>query len=335
MGADEDLMMFEVCGTRYKLSEYNVAIEAHKDEFRDCLSLLNEFPYTVKNFQGDAIEQLKNVAISIVYKQEKISLYGFIKGLRAFEEQLPLSDETNGLEVENNLELAVRHIADRNDYHSVVIETFRILQDFHFLNATARWALIEAHRILHFHSVLIWCNGWEQLWTRATWLNNAIIMYDSCFDKLIQAVWIGTESYRENKIGRESLITPEGLEVVYKKCWHRSDKRFSRIPSPYLHLFEEFQKTDYEIAVSNYAQRIKHRGGMRYAGMFPFGQTWNYANKNEYDSFNTRNEIDIDEVVDTVKDYHIGICKLASRIVVFLMEEFKKHGYLTGEDIHL
>ena len=69
--------------------------------------------------------------------------------------------------------------------------------------------------------------------------------------------------------------------------------------------------------------------------MFPFGQTWNYANKNEYDSFNTRNEIDIDEVVDTVKDYHIGICKLASRIVVFLMEEFKKHGYLTGEDIHL
>jgi hypothetical protein len=219
-----DLMSFVVCGERYGLSEYDNAIKSHKSSLGESYSILTEFPYTIRNLRGDSIEIIKDSPVFILYKDRSISFYEFLIDCRDFESRLPLSQETNSLEQKYDLELAFRPFKQKNDYHSVIYETFRVFQDFHFMVATARWALVQAHRILHFRSGLLWDNGWEQLWTRATWLNNAIILYDSCFDKLVQAVWIGTEGYTVKKnINRKNLYNTDSLDDLFRKCWRRDD----------------------------------------------------------------------------------------------------------------
>lgn len=323
---NKEYMAFEICNATYKLTEYDEAIKKNQANLSCCYEELKEFPYTVRSLTNANIEKIKEAPLFILYRNLKISFYDFLKDNWSFEDQLPLSTSTNGLEVHYDSELAFRHIKNNDNYHSVIYETFRVIQDLHYLIATARWALIQAHRILHFRSGLVWQNGWEQLWTRATWLNNAIIMYDSCFDKLTQAIWIGTESFKDN---RSVLGDVEKLEEIYKECWRRN--QLNKIPEPFRTLIVNYRKTNLGKIISDYAQKIKHRGGMRYDGLFPFGQI--SITGNGYDPSATRNTEDIDEVVSELKECHITIVKLAETITDKLIDTFRQHGYLTGENI--
>lgn len=331
-GDDDCFLAFEICGETYQLSEYDQAIHANQKKFVGYYKTLKEFPYSIKSVTKK-INIIRNAPVFIIYRNNKISIYDFLNDNKSFENQLSLSEKTNGLEVTYDLELAFRHIKNSDDYHSVIYETFRIIQDLHFLIATARWALIQAHRILHFRSGLIWENGWEQLWTRATWLNNAIVLYDSCFDKLIQAIWIGTEGYKNKRgLNRASLFNVKDLEELYKKCWRRDDID-TKIIEPYRNYLTNFHKLNCSKQISGFAQKIKHRGGMRYDGLFPFGQI--SIDDNIYDPFATRNTDDIDDVVNIVKEYHIEIIKLADIITSNIVDLFKQNGYLSGKDIKL
>ena len=152
-------------------------------------------------------------------------------------------------------------------------------------------------------------------------------MYDSCFDKIIQAVWIGTESFAEKKYSRASLFETTDLEKVYRDCWRRN--QINDIPDQFGEI-KIFKKDNLE-TISNYAQKIKHRGGMRYEGMFSFGEI-SIVNGG-YDPYTTRNTIDIDNVVDELKAYHIALMELVSSVAEKLINVFKQHGFLTGEDI--
>ncbi|MBO4307690.1 MAG: hypothetical protein J5848_05185 [Bacteroidales bacterium] len=327
---NDGYLAFEICGKVYKISDYDNAIKENHDKLSVYYKELQEFPYTVRTLTNDNIEKIKDVPLYIFYRDQRISFYEFLKDNWLFENKLPLSTATNGLEVYYDLELAFRHFKNNDDYHSVIYETFRIIQDLHYLISTARWALIQAHRILHFRSGLVWNNGWEQLWTRATWLNNSIVMYDSCFDKITQAIWIGTESFiKQGKFGLDSLCYIQKLEKVYKECWRRNN--LNNIPEPFKTVIVDFQKKTCGNTISQYAQKIKHRGGMRYDGLFPFGNI--AIAGNGYDPSATRNTKDIDEVVSEIKEYHIAIIKLAESVTEKLKDIFKQHGYLIGEDI--
>lgn len=328
---EEEYVAFEICGELCKISEYDNAIKEKNGILNAYHEELKEFPYTVRKLTNDNVEKFREAPLYILYRDQKISFYQFLRDNRAFERQLPLSKATNGLEVDNDLELSVRHFKDNDDFHAVIYETFRVLQDLHYLISTARWALIQAHRILHFRSGLKWNNGWEQLWTRATWLNNAIVMYDSCLDKIIQAVWIGTEGY-SHKIGlsRTSLYHIYDIENVYKGCWRRDDIP-KKMPEPFKTLLTKFRNQKNVNRIPDYAQKIKHRGGMRYDGLFPFGQI--AIVDDGYDPYTTRNTQDIDVIVTELKDYHIALVELADSVTENLKAVFRQHGYLTGEDI--
>lgn len=328
---NDEYMAFEICGDLFKISEYDNAVNGKHDVLSAYYEELQEFPYTVRKLTNGNIEKIKEAPLYILYRDQKISFYQFLKDNWAFEDQLPLSSATNGLEVDYDLELSFRHFKNNDDFHAVIYETFRVLQDLHYLISTARWALIQAHRILHFRSGLVWNNGWEQLWTRATWLNNAIVMYDSCLDKIIQAIWIGIEGY-SHKVGlsRTSLYHISEIENVYKGCWRRDDIS-KKIPEPFKTLLAEFRSSKYGNRIPDYAQKIKHRGGMRYDGLFHFGQI--AISGDGYDPSTTRNTQDIDVVIAELKDYHIALVKLADSVTENLIDIFRQHGYLTGEDI--
>ena len=74
---------------------------------------------------------------------------------------------------------------------------------------------------------------------------------------------------------------------------------------------------------------------MRYLDLFPYGQIFEKTDNNSYCSVRTRNQVDIDEVVEIVKNYHIKLCENTSKVYTLLKEEFKKHGYLSDEKIIL
>lgn len=328
----DSIMSFKICGKHYELSEYNQAIEENFETRNEFFPILIELPYTMRSIKSNQIEKIKNLPIYIVYKKRQISLFDLYKNNNEFLDTLPLVSGINGLEVKYEMNVIFTHIKEKNDYHAVIFETFRILQDLEFMMATARWALVQAHKILHFRSGLVWKNGWEQLWTRAIWLNNAIVLYDSCFDKILQSVWIGNEGYNaKQNLNRTSLYSIESLDSLYRSCWHKDS--LGKISNPYREPIETFFSSEISKKVSNYAQSIKHRGGMRYLDLFPYGQIFEETDKQSYCSFNTRNLVDIDEVVDLLKDYHIMLCELTTKIHNLLMEEFKYNGYLSKENI--
>lgn len=220
------MVSFEICGQAYRLSDYYLGIERNQEALSEHLPRLEEFPYSVRQLKGDLLTHTMDIPVKIVYNGEKSSLGAFLSECREFESQLPLVEEINGLE--RKFEFIVIFDGVQNkDSHAEIIETFRVFQDLYFTLASARWALIQAHRILHLKSEVDWKDGWEQLWIRASWLNNAIVMYNSCFDKLLQTIWIGTKKYigyqykskkKTVTLQRNNLFTTKGLEQVYMAC---------------------------------------------------------------------------------------------------------------------
>lgn len=334
---ENTLIAFEICGKLYKLSEYDNALEENKEILMEHFPFLEEFPYTIRKVKGDALETIRNVPVNILYNGKKNSLYDFLKENRAFETQLPQVNEINSLELIHELGVIFKHLEKRDQYHAVIIETFRVLHDLSFSLNTARYALMQAHRKLHFTSELKWSTGWEQLWNRAVWLNNAIVMNNSCFDKLIQAVWIGFESFngyqktdnkgkpKGPKLTPRDLYTQNGLNRVYKFCDYNTIK--GRLPIDVNAIIYSKYSTELK-NVREYANRIKHRGGMRYKGLFPYGSIGVLNREDCYSSTRTQIEDDMDEVIQHVKTYHIAFCQLVKDVFDCIMEEFNKHGYL-------
>lgn len=335
---ENTLMAFEICGEIYKLSDYDTALNNNKDKLIEYYPFLEEFPYTIRKVKGDALETIRNVPVNILYNGKNNSLYDFIKENQVFEAKLPQVDEINSLECIHELGVVFKQLEKRDQYHAVIIETFRVLHDLSFSLNTARYALMQAHRILHFTSELKWSTGWEQLWNRAVWLNNAIVMYNSCFDKLIQAVWIGFKSFdgyqkvdkegkpKGPKLSPRDLYTPNGLNRIFMFCDYNTIK--GRFPIDVNAIIYSKYSTDLK-KVREYANRIKHRGGMRYKGLFPYGSIGMMNNEDCYSSSRTQIEDDMDKVINDVKDYHIVFCKLVKDVFKCLMEEFQKHDYLT------
>lgn len=332
-GTKKELLTFEICGKEYKLSEYEHAVNENESELSEQLSLLQEFPYSVRNIKNE--EKTKQMPVSIIYDGNKFSLYDFFERIRNFEKQIPNLEEINGLELK--YELIVKHTGFQNqdDFYLVIINTFRVFQDLYEVFSSARFALLKAQRILHLKSSIDWKDGKEQLLLRSIWLNNAIVLYNSCFDKLLQTIWIGRELYigYKNKkmtvaLCRKDMGTNEGLEKVYYWCNYNNIK--NQLPKDLENAINLIY-LDKPDSVRHYANSIKHRGGMRYKNVFPFGQIYDNWENASYSSFNTRNEKDLDDVIEVVKEYHIAFRELTLKVLSFVMENFMQHGYFKGE----
>lgn len=323
------LMAFEICGKLYELVEYDSAIMENESELFGFISLLQEFPYSVKNIRNE--DKTKQMPVYIIYNGEKFSLYDFFERNRDFEKDIPNIEEINSLEVKHEMSVKFTAFENNDDFYIVIINVFRIFQDLYNLFASARFALLNAHRILHLKSSIIWKDGKEQLWLRSLWLNNAIVFYNSCFDRLMQSVWIGFELFegqmnnKKKYLSKQDLWTNEGLEDIYS-CFDYN-KHKALIPQDLKDIIEPIY-THKLNTVRLYANTIKHRGGLRYKNVFPFGQIYDNWGDAVYSSFNTKNEKDLDDVVVSVKEYHIAFRELTLKVFPYVMESFKKRGYV-------
>lgn len=192
------LMAFEICGKLYQLSEYEFAIKENESELHDFTTILQEFPYSVRNLKND--DRVKLMPIYILYNEERFSLFDFFEKNRNFEKEIPNIEEINCLEVMHEFTVKYTAFQSKDEFYIVIINVFRIFQDLYNLFSSARFALLKAQRILHLKSSVIWKDGQEQLWLRTVWLNNAIVFYNSCFDRLMQTIWIGFELFNGKEL---------------------------------------------------------------------------------------------------------------------------------------
>lgn len=323
------LLAFEICGKQYQLSEYDSAIEKNKNELLDYYSLLQDFPYTVRKLKNE--DKTTKIPFFIIYNDEKLSLYDFFERNRVFENEIPNIDEINGFERKYELSVKLFAAEKHDGFCKVIIETFRVFQDLYSLFSSSRFALLNAYRILHLKSALIWKDGLEQLWLRSIWLNNAIVFYNSCFDRLMQTIWIGFELFEGQKtnkkktLSKQDLCSVEGLDDIYS-CFDYN-KHKCLIPENLRNIIEPIYSQKLN-AVRQYANSIKHRGGLRYKNIFPFGQIYDYCEDTSYSTFNTRNEKNLDEIIDEVKEYHIAFRELTIIVLQYIIENFQNHGYL-------
>lgn len=323
-------MYFEIYDEIYSLQDYKKGIEEHwgnlSSEVRNALL---EFPETIKEVK-QSIGEYKNIPVFIIYNGHKESLFEFVQENMDFETKLCLLQGLNGLEVYNEPDI-LRHIlfeGDKDGYYYVLIETIRVLQDLSNMFATARMALLEAHRKLHFTNAVSWKNGKEQLWLRATWLNNAIVLYDSCFDKVLQAIWIGSGDFTKQSkcpLYYENLTNLENLDKIYRECYRRGN--LNRIPEEYQNMIKSYADSKLK-KVSNYSQMIKHRGGMRYRHLFYLSDISRSSNKlDSYEKSGLQELYEIDQVVNDVKEYHNNFIGLVDDLWLLLADNFKKNGY--------
>lgn len=330
MQIKKDLMYFEIYDEIYSLQDYKKGIEEHCGNLaNEVRNALLEFPETIRGVK-QSIGEYKNIPVFIIYNGHKESIFEFVQENMDFESKLSLLQGLNGLEVYNESDI-LRHIlfeGDKNGYFYVLIETLRVLQDLSNMFATARMALLEAHRKLHFTKAVSWKNGKEQLWLRAAWLNNSIVLYDSCFDKVLQAIWIGSSDFTKQSkcpLHYEDLTNLDNLDKIYRECYRR--RSLNRIPEEYQNKIISFADSKLK-KVSNYSQMIKHRGGMRYRHLFYLSDISRSNNKLDSSEKSCLQELyEIDQVVNDVEEYHKNFISLVNDIWLLLADNFKKNGY--------
>lgn len=289
------------------------------NEFNSLTSELN-LKYSFAKLFHLSEEEWVNYPISFYYKGQLITLREFVDENKTLSKELKLLDSINGLEKHHKFSLLANRINGKCDEETVAVctETFRLFQDVYNTFALARFSLLEGFRKLHLYSTLKWDSDESgQYWIRTSYLNNAIIWYNSCFDILLQTLWIGKKYYINKRI-KEGMLQFEDL------C-HRFDKVLERckaadIPAVCI---KSFSGTSTVIHVRQFANRLKHRNGLRYEEfcdsnliMFDLG---------EYNSRSTESSTNIEEVLDELISYHKAFVTLVDEVKDIISIEFKNN----------
>lgn len=313
---DDKSYNFEYKGTIIPLKDVGIDSEnTIINEFNSLISELN-LKYSFANLFRLSEDEWKKYPISFHYKDSTLTLENFVKENLEISKELKLLDSINGLEKTHQFNMMKNFPNTSCDKETVAVctETFRLFQDVYNTFALARFSLLEGFRKLHLYSTLKWDSGAPgQYWIRTSYLNNAIIWYNSCFDILLQTMWIGKKYYINKKnLQLEDLWLK--YDDVLAKC------RKNKIPEE---CFKSFAKESCVKFVQLSANKLKHKNGLRYKEfcdpnliMFAFG---------DYNSKSTEASTDIEEVITELTSYHKAFVALVDEVKEIISTEFKNN----------
>ena len=282
-------------------------------EFNSLIAELN-LKYSFAKLFHLSETDWENYPISLHYKDSSLTLKDFVKENLEISKELKLLDSINGLEKIHQFNMMENFPNASSDKETVAVctETFRLFQDVYNTFALARFSFLEGFRKLHLYSTLRWESGaYGQYWIRTSYLNNAIIWYNSCFDILLQTLWIGKRYYM-NIFQLEDLWLK--YDDVLAKC------RENKIPEE---CFKSFANESCVKFVRLSANKLKHRNGLRYKEfcdpnliMYAFG---------DYNSKSTEASTGIEEVITELTSYHKAFIALVDEVKVIISTEFKNN----------
>ena len=311
---DDKSYNFEYKGTIIPLKDVGIDSEnTIINEFNSLISELN-LKYSFANLFRLSEDEWKKYPISFHYKDSTLTLENFVKENLEISKELKLLDSINGLEKTHQFNMMKNFPNTSCDKETVAVctETFRLFQDVYNTFALAQFSLLEGFRKLHLYSTLKWDSGAPgQYWIRTSYLNIAIIWYNSCFDILLQTMWIGKKYYINKK------------NLQFKDLWLRFDEVLARcreadIPDACI---KSFSNTSTVKHVRELANKLKHRNGLRYDEfcdpnliMYDFG---------DYNSRQTESSTNIEEVISELISYHKAFITLVDEVKEIISTEFK------------
>ena len=305
---------FEYKGTIIPLKDVGIDSEnTIINEFNSLISELN-LKYSFANLFRLSEDEWKKYPISFHYKDSTLTLENFVKENLEISKELKLLDSINGLEKTHQFNMMENfpNTSCEKETVAVCTETFRLFQDVYNTFALAKFSFLEGFRKLHLYSTLKWESGaYGQYWIRTSYLNNAIIWYNSCFDILLQTLWIGKRYYM-NIFQLEDLWLK--YDDVLAKC------RENKIPEE---CFKSFANESCVKFVRLSANKLKHRNGLRYKEfcdpnliMFALG---------DYNSKSTEASTGIEEVITELTSYHKAFVALVDEVKEIISTEFKNN----------
>lgn len=305
---------FEYKGTIIPLKDVGIDSEnTIINEFNSLISELN-LKYSFANLFSLSEDEWKKYPISFHYKDSTLTLENFVKENLEISKELKLLDSINGLEKTHQFNMMENfpNTSCEKETVAVCTETFRLFQDVYNTFALAKFSFLEGFRKLHLYSTLKWESGaYGQYWIRTSYLNNAIIWYNSCFDILLQTLWIGKRYYM-NIFQLEDLWLK--YDDVLAKC------RENKIPEE---CFKSFANESCVKFVRLSANKLKHRNGLRYKEfcdpnliMFALG---------DYNSKSTEASTGIEEVITELTSYHKAFVALVDEVKEIISTEFKNN----------
>ena len=311
---DDKSYNFEYKGTIIPLKDVGIDSEnTIINEFNSLISELN-LKYSFANLFRLSEDEWKKYPISFHYKDSTLTLENFVKENLEISKELKLLDSINGLEKTHQFNMMENFPNTSCDKETVAVctETFRLFQDVYNTFALAKFSFLEGFRKLHLYSTLKWESGaYGQYWIRTSYLNNAIIWYNSCFDILLQTLWIGKRYYM-NIFQLEDLWLK--YDDVLAKC------RENKIPEE---CFKSFANESCVKFVRLSANKLKHRNGLRYKEfcdpnliMFALG---------DYNSKSTEASTGIEEVITELTSYHKAFVALVDEVKEIISTEFKNN----------
>lgn len=316
---DDKSYSFEYKGTIIPLKDAGIDSEnTIINEFNSLISELN-LKYSFANLFRLSENEWKKYPISFHYKDSTLTLENFVKENLEISKELKLLDSINGLEKIHQFNM-MENFSNTSCYKKTVAvctETFRLFQDVYNTFALAKFSFLEGFRKLHLYSTLKWDSGAPgQYWIRTSYLNNAIIWYNSCFDILLQTLWIGKKYYIEKNLQFEDLWLR--FDVVLARC------REAAIPDPCIKSFIDTSTVKH---VRELANKLKHRNGLRYEEfcdpnliMYDFG---------DYNSRQTESSTNIEEVISELISYHKAFITLVDEVKEIIRIEFKNNYNIT------
>ena len=186
-----------------------------------------------------------------------------------------------------------------------------------------RWSLIQCKSILDFNVNCNWLYGYKAIYNmRSIKANNAIMWYNNVFDSIMQIIFIGFEIYKKHPWYKDKYDYHETIKLCsysFLSDFYNKNKTIPNLES----LWEMIKKAHAANKnVREWANSIKHRGGINYKGdtlnalinvkiKMLDGKTT--ADK-DFEPF----EVNLDDVIDELKNLHIVLHETISNLVDFM-----------------
>lgn len=197
------------------------------------------------------------------------------------------------------------------------------LNDLYFQITSARFALLMGHKKIHDSNYVSWESGaLGQLWLRSQYLRNSIIWYNSSYDLLWQAVWFGYSLFRKINFGKPTrkiqninsketfnkLLSSCNYSKVYSALELVEESEGMESAQMLLKEIESFNVSEQQTKIREWANSLKHRGS------FKIKELYNPKSGLSIGTFDSNYTepllIEIDDIPDTLKEYHISFCNL-------------------------
>lgn len=314
---DKPTLCFEYKDWLIPLNEAGKASDETMSEFNTLIERLN-LKYSFAPLFHLSENEWDSYPIKLHYKNQVLSLKEFVDENKKLSKELELPNSINGLDKTHQLQLAQKSFSGNisEEDLAICIEVFRLFQDVYNTFALARFSLREGFRKLHLYSSIPWDSGaFGQFWIRTSYLNNVIIWYNSCFDILLQTLWIAKQYYIGKKVNKTILVKEDIIQKTDKVLigCREADILDSCIT--------EFSKKDSRKFVRNKANSLKHRNGLRYKEFKDPNSILFLLKK--YNSSSTESSVNIEDIVSSLTSYHKDFVSLIEEVKNIVSEEFR------------